>query len=179
MAFAMPLRSHKAAAILSFCLALGGATTASAATYYGPPYKVQSFRGVGSFESIGAAVNFLVGKIQAPCQQDPKCTKPPVVTVRYGTDGWAATIYVNGSVSDNVFASEILIGQPQKNFGGCQKRCSAGLGSATDGTGARGLLTVPQRQMPVIQEARLRVIRSIPPLATSIGRKRTSSLRQA
>ncbi|WP_329953659.1 RHS repeat-associated core domain-containing protein [Stenotrophomonas sepilia] len=138
MAFAMPLRSHKAAAILSFCLALGGASTASAATYYGPPYKVQSFRGVGSFESIGAAVNFLVGKIQAPCQQDPKCTKPPVVTVRYGTDGWAATIYVNGSVSDNVFASEILIGQPQKNFGGCQKRCSAGLGSATDGTGARG-----------------------------------------
>ncbi|PSD10734.1 type IV secretion protein Rhs, partial [Stenotrophomonas maltophilia] len=138
MAFAMPLRSHKAAAILSFCLALGGTSTASAATYYGPPYKVQSFRGVGSFESIGAAVNFLVGKIQAPCQQDPKCTKPPVVTVRYGTDGWAATIYVNGSVSDNVFASEILIGQPQKNFGGCQKRCSAGLGSATDGTGARG-----------------------------------------
>ncbi|WP_414609369.1 DUF6531 domain-containing protein, partial [Stenotrophomonas sp. BR163] len=134
----MPLRSHKAAAILSFCLALGGTSTASAATYYGPPYKVQSFRGVGSFESIGAAVNFLVGKIQAPCQQDPKCTKPPVVTVRYGTDGWAATIYVNGSVSDNVFASEILIGQPQKNFGGCQKRCSAGLGSATDGTGARG-----------------------------------------
>ncbi|WP_147416451.1 RHS repeat-associated core domain-containing protein [Stenotrophomonas sp. AG209] len=58
--------------------------------------------------------------------------------MRYGTDGWAATIYVNGSVSDNVFASEILIGQPQKNFGGCQKRCSAGLGSATDGTGARG-----------------------------------------
>ncbi len=138
MAFAIPLRSHKAAAILSFCLALGGASTASAATYYGPPYTVQSFRGVGSFESIGAAVNFLVGKIQAPCQQDPKCTKPPVVTVRYGTDGWAATIYVNGSVSDNVFASEILIGQPQKNFGGCQKRCSAGLGSATDGTGARG-----------------------------------------
>ncbi|SNY63447.1 RHS repeat-associated core domain-containing protein [Stenotrophomonas sp. CC120223-11] len=138
MASAVPLRSHKAAAILSFCLALGGASTASAATYYGPPYKVQSFRGVGSFESIGAAVNFLVGKIQAPCQQDPKCTKPPVVTVRYGTDGWAATIYVNGSVSDNVFASEILIGQPQKNFGGCQKRCSAGLGSATDGTGARG-----------------------------------------
>lgn len=138
MAFAMPLRSHKAAAILSFCLALGSTSTASAATYYGPPYTVQSFRGVGSFESIGAAVNFLVGKIQAPCQQDPKCTKPPVVTVRYGTDGWAATIYVNGSVSDNVFASEILIGQPQKNFGGCQKRCSAGLGSATDGTGARG-----------------------------------------
>ncbi|QNA95126.1 RHS repeat protein [Stenotrophomonas maltophilia] len=138
MAFAMPLRSHKAAAILSFCLALGGASTASAATYYGPPYKVQSFRGVGSFESVGAAVNFLVGKIQAPCQQDPKCTKPPVVTVRYGNDGWAATIYVNGSASDNVFASEILIGQPQKNFGGCQKRCSAGLGSATDGTGARG-----------------------------------------
>ncbi|MEN5355894.1 RHS repeat-associated core domain-containing protein [Stenotrophomonas sepilia] len=134
----MPLRSHKAAAILSFCLALGGASTASAATYYGPPYKVQSFRGVGSFESVGAAVNFLVGKIQAPCQQDPKCTKPPVVTVRYGNDGWAATIYVNGSASDNVFASEILIGQPQKNFGGCQKRCSAGLGSATDGTGARG-----------------------------------------
>lgn len=138
MAFAMPLRSHKAAAILSFCLALGGTSTASAATYYGPPYKVQSFRGVGSFESVGAAVNFLVGKIQAPCQQDPKCTKPPVVTVRYGNDGWAATIYVNGSASDNVFASEILIGQPQKNFGGCQKRCSAGLGSATDGTGARG-----------------------------------------
>lgn len=132
------LRSHKAAAILSFCLALGSTSTARAATYYGPPYTVQSFRGVGSFESIGAAVNFLVGKIQAPCQQDPKCTKPPVVTVRYGTDGWAATIYVNGSVSDNVFASEILIGQPQKNFGGCQKRCSAGLGSATDGTGARG-----------------------------------------
>lgn len=138
MASAMPLRSHKAAAILFFCLALGGASTASAATYYGPPYKVQSFRGIGSFESVGAAVNFLVGKIQAPCQQDPKCTKPPVVTVRYGNDGWAATIYVNGSVSDNVFASEILIGQPQKNFGGCQKRCSAGLGSATDGTGARG-----------------------------------------
>lgn len=138
MAFSMPLRSHKAAAILYFCLALGGASTASAATYYGPPYKVQSFRGVGSFESVGAAVNFLIGKIQAPCQQDPKCTKPPVVTVRYGTDGWAATIYVNGKVSDNVFASEILIGQPQKNFGGCQRRCSAGLGSATDGTGARG-----------------------------------------
>lgn len=138
MASAMSLRSRKAAAILSLCLASGWASTASAATYYGPPYKVQSFRGVGSFESIGAAINFLVGKIQAPCRQDPKCTEPPVVTVRYRNNEWAAVIYVNGKASDNVFASEISVGQPQKNFGGCQKRCSAGLGSVTDGTGARG-----------------------------------------
>lgn len=138
MALVRAIRGRVTATAVIFCFTLAVAQTANAATYYGPPYKVQSFRGVGSFESVGAAVNFLVQKIKAPCQQDPKCTKPPVVTVRYGTDGWAATIFVNGKSSDNVFASEISIGQPQKNLGGCQKRCSAGLGSATDGTGARG-----------------------------------------
>lgn len=136
--------SHKrarngVALILSVWASLYG-PSAMATTYYGPPYEVQSFRGVGTFESVGAGVSFLTEKILAPCRQNPECTDPPKVTVKYGpnTHWAAASIFVNGKQTDNVTASEISIGQPEKNFGGCQQRCTAGLGSGNDGTGARG-----------------------------------------
>ncbi len=130
---------RSAALALSVCASLA-APPAMAATYYGPPYTVQSFRGVGTFESVGAGVGFLTEKIQAPCRQNPNCTTPPKVTVSYGPNNhWAAAIiYVDGTRTDTVNASEISIGQPEKNFGGCQQRCTAGLGGENDGTGARG-----------------------------------------
>lgn len=109
-----------------------------AATYYGSPYTVNSIYGNPTYEDLGSAVGFLVGKYNAPCKSDPKCTKPPEITVKY-LDGYAAAIVtMNGNVSQWIYASKISVGRSEKNLGGCRRGCSAGLGSGRDGIGARG-----------------------------------------
>lgn len=125
--------------LVAALLLLACSYAAFGATYYGAPYKVQSIYGNGSFGTVGEAVNFLVDKMTAPCAANPECTSPPQITVSYGTSSTAAVVSVNGgTIRQYVAASIYNVGQPQKNLGGCQRRCSAGLGSERDGTGARG-----------------------------------------
>lgn len=128
--------------IFSFCAATGllfaVSVDAFAASYYGPPYTVNSIYGNGRFDSAGAAADWLIGQMTKGCSSSPKgCSSWPVVKYNSTTTG-AIVMWPNDSSGFFVIATTYSVGSPRKNLGSCSMSCSGGLGAGKDGTGPRG-----------------------------------------
>ncbi|WP_233368442.1 RHS repeat-associated core domain-containing protein [Xanthomonas hortorum] len=111
---------------------------ALAASYYGPPYTVNSIYGNGRFDSAGAAADWLIGQMTKGCSSSPNgCSSWPVVKYNSTTTG-AIVMWPNDSSGFFVTATTYSVGSPRKNLGSCSMSCSGGLGAGRDGTGPRG-----------------------------------------
>ncbi|MCE4353561.1 polymorphic toxin type 34 domain-containing protein [Xanthomonas hortorum] len=125
-----------------FCAAMGllfaVSVDAFAASYYGPPYTVNSIYGNGRFDSAGAAADWLIGQMTKGCSSSPKgCSSWPVVKYNSTTTG-AIVMWPKDSSGFFVIATTYSVGSPRKNLGSCSMSCSGGLGAGKDGTGPRG-----------------------------------------
>ncbi|WDM74386.1 DUF6531 domain-containing protein [Xanthomonas cucurbitae] len=136
--------SRTLARYFTLCASVGllfmAALEANAASYYGPPYTLNTIYGNPTFESAGAGVDWIIGQMTKGCISKPQgCPSWPVVKYNSATTG-AFVMWPNDPTGLGYFveATKYTVGSPRKNLGGCSMSCSGGIGGSKDGTGPRG-----------------------------------------
>ncbi|MEA9922622.1 RHS repeat-associated core domain-containing protein [Xanthomonas campestris] len=138
----MNIVSHTLIRHFTFFLSVGGLSAVSvdagAASYYGPPYTLNTIYGNPRFESAGAGVDWIIGQMTKGCITKPQgCSSWPVVRYNATTSG-AIVMWPNDVSGYFVTPTTYPVGSPRKNLGSCSMSCSGGLGAGRDGTGPRG-----------------------------------------